>query len=164
VLGSAHYAEGMQAVWLEGFFDQPLRPAYGSYFKQVVALSAEGEFDILAHLDLVKRDARGFGKPYDGPEPYADMIRAALRSLVERGKGIELNVSPLRHGQPEPCPSLEILLWYRELGGEILTVGSDAHTPAAVGTHLDVAMGMARAAGFEHLASFRRRQINWVRI
>jgi histidinol-phosphatase (PHP family) len=164
VLGSAHYADGLQAAWLEDFFEQPLRQAYESYFRQVVDLSAAGDFDVLGHIDLVKRDARKFGKPYDGPEPYADMIRTALRSLVERGKGVELNTSPLRRGHPEPCPSLQILRWYRELGGEILTLGSDAHSPSAVGAHADVAIEIAKAAGFEHLATFRRRQVDWIEI
>jgi histidinol-phosphatase (PHP family) len=102
VLGSAHYADGMQAAWHAAFFEQPLRQAYEAYFRQVVGLAAEGDFDVLGHLDLVKRDARKFGKVYDGPEPYADMIRTALRSIVERGKGIEINTSPLRKGQSEP--------------------------------------------------------------
>jgi histidinol-phosphatase (PHP family) len=161
VLGSAHYAHSMQAAWLEDFFEQPLRQAYEAYFGQVADLCAAGDFDVLGHLDLVKRDAHKFGKPYDGPEPYADMIRAALKSLVERGKGIELNTSPLRRGQPDPCPSPQILRWYRELGGEILTLGSDAHAPSAVGAHIDEAMGMAKAAGFKHLATFRRRRVDW---
>jgi histidinol-phosphatase (PHP family) len=164
VLGSVHYADGMQAAWREEFFEQPLRQAYESYFRQVVNLSAEGDFDMLGHLDLIKRDALRFGKPYDGPEPYADMIRTALTSIVERGKGIELNTSPLRRGQAEPCPSLQILRWYRELGGEILTLGSDAHAPSAVGAHLDLAMEIARAAGFEHLATWSRRRVDWIRI
>jgi histidinol-phosphatase (PHP family) len=164
VLGSAHYAVGMKAAWLEGFFEQPLHQAYESYFSQVVDLAAEGDFDVLTHIDLVKRDARKFGRVYDGPGPYADMIRTALRSLVERGKGLELNTSPLRRGQPEPCPSLEILCWYRDLGGEILVVGSDAHTPDAVGAHLDLAVEMAKSAGFGRLATFDQRRLDWVRI
>lgn len=164
VLGSAHYAVGMKAAWLEDFFEQPLRQAYESYFSQVVDLAAEGDFDVLTHIDLVKRDARKFGKVYDGPEPYADMIRTALRSLVERGKGLELNTSPLRRGQPEPCPSLEILRWYRDLGGEILVVGSDAHTPDVVGAHLDLAVEMAQSAGFGRLATFEQRRVDWMRI
>jgi histidinol phosphatase-like PHP family hydrolase len=127
-------------------------------------LAAEGDFDVLGHLDLVKRDARKFGKVYDGPEPYADLIRAALRSIVERGKGIEINTSPLRRGQPDPCPSLEVLRWYRELGGEILTFGSDAHRPGDIGAHFDVALEMARAAGFTRLARFEKRQVRWVEI
>ena len=164
VLGSAHYAKGMQAAWHRGFFDQPLQDAYESYFRQVVDLAADGDFDVLAHLDLVKRDARKFGNVYDGPGPYADMIRAALTSLVERGKGIELNTSPLRHEQMEPCPSVEILRWYRELGGEILTLGSDAHTPDAVGSHLDAAKEMVKSVGFTRLAIFEHRSIGWKEI
>jgi histidinol-phosphatase (PHP family) len=164
VIGSAHYAEGLQVAWEAPFFEQPLHQAYEAYFRQVVSLAARGEFDVLGHLDLVKRDARKFGKPYDGPGPYADMIRAALRSIVERGKGIEINTSALQKGGPEPCPSLEILRWYRELGGEILTIGSDAHHPNYVGACFSVASDMARAAGFTRLAQFEKRQVRWMRI
>jgi histidinol-phosphatase (PHP family) len=178
VIGSAHYAaslthssasadvHGLQCAWQESYFEQPLHQAYESYFRQVVRLAAEGDFDVLGHLDLIKRDAAEYGKPYDGPEPYADMIRTALRSIVERGKGIEINTSPLYKGKrmSEPCPSLEVLRWYRELGGEILTFGSDAHTPDKVGAHFDVALEMARAVGFRRLAVFERRQVHWNRI
>lgn len=164
VLGSAHYAEGLQAAWEQEYFEQPLCQAYEAYFRQVVRLAAEGDFDVLAHLDLIKRDALKFGYPYDGPGPYADVIRAALRSVVERGKGIEINTSALYRGQPEPCPSLLILRWYRELGGEILTFGSDAHTPAAVGACFDVALEMARTVGFARLATFEGRRVVWMPI
>jgi histidinol-phosphatase (PHP family) len=162
ILGSVHYAEGMRHTYKPHYFDQPLSQAYEAYFRQVVRLAAEGNFDVLGHTDLVKLDAREFGRPYDGPQPYKDMIRTALRSIVERGKGIELNVSPLRKGQAELCPSLEVLRWYRELGGEILTLGSDAHTPSDVGAGFDVAVHVARAAGFTRLATFEKRHIRWV--
>lgn len=164
VIGSAHYAYELQCAWKPAFFEQPLHQAYAAYFQQVVRLAADGDFDVLGHVDLVKRDAFEFGQTYDGPEPYADLIRAALRSVVERGKGIEINTSPLHRGQPEPCPSLEILRWYRELGGEILTFGSDAHTPDAVGARFDVALEMARAAGFKRLARFERRRVTGLEI
>ena len=178
VIGSAHYAAllpsssdsveavTLQCAWSESFFDQPLRQAYEAYFRQVVRLAAGGDFDVLGHVDLVKRDARHYNKPYDGPGPYADMIRTALRSVIERGKGIEINTSALYKGKgmSEPCPSLEVLRWYREMGGEILTIGSDAHTPDKIGSHFDVAFEMARAAGFTRLASFEGRQIIWNKI
>ena len=164
VLGSAHYGDGLQAAWKAEYFEQPLRQAYEAYFLQVVGMAAEGDFDVLGHLDMIKRDARAFGKVYDGPEPYADMIRAALRSIVERGKGIEINTSPLRKGQLEPCPSLQVLQWYRELGGEILTFGSDAHYPEHVGADWEVALEMIRATGFKRLARFEKRQLQWTEI
>ena len=175
VLGSAHYAASLtpsiapagaaelQCAWKPAFFAQPLRQAYEAYFLQTARLAAGGDFDILTHPDLVKRDARNFDKAYDGPEPYADLIRAALRSVVERGKGIEINTSALYKGKgmSETCPSLEILRWYRELGGEILTFGSDAHSPDKVGAHFDVALDMARSVGFTRLARFERRQVSF---
>lgn len=166
VIGSAHYAQPMQCAWKPAFFEQPLRQAYRAYFRQVAKLAQEGDFDVLGHIDLVKRDAAKFGKPYDGPGPYEDLIRAALRAVVERGKGIEINTSPLYKGpgMGEPCPSLQILRWYRELGGERLTFGSDAHTPDRVGAHFDVALEMARAAGFTRLTRFERRQATWIEI
>ncbi len=83
---------------------------------------------------------------------------------MERGKGLEINTSPLRRGQPEPCPSPEILRWYRELGGEILTFGSDAHTVGDVGADFDVALAIAQAAGFDRLATFERRQVRWLKM
>ena len=113
----------------------------------------------MGHIDLVKRDAAKFGKGYDGPGPYADIIRSALRSIIERGKGIEINTSPLykAKGMAEPCPTMDILRWYRELGGEILTLGSDAHSPDKLGAYFDTALEMAHAAGFTRLARFERR-------
>jgi histidinol-phosphatase (PHP family) len=178
VIGSAHYAvsptypasstdpASLQCAWQEPYFEQPLHQAYEAYFQQVVNLAAEGDFDVLGHLDLVKRDAYKYAKPYDGPEPYADMIRTALRSVVERGKGIEINTSSLYKGKgmSDPCPSLNIVRWYRELGGEILVLGSDAHSPDKVGSHFDVALEIARAAGFKRLAAFEQRKIFWNRI
>jgi len=160
VIGSAHYNIHMEAAWKEAYFEtHPLRETCETYFQQVAALAAEGDFDILGHLDLIKRDARKFGLSYDGPEPYADLIRQALRSVIDRGKAIEINTSPLRRRQPEPCPSVEILRWYREMGGEYITLGSDAHTPEAIGAHFDEALELARSVGFEYLARFRDRKM-----
>jgi histidinol-phosphatase (PHP family) len=164
VIGSAHYAVGMKAGWKPAFFEQPLRQGYEGYFQQVVRLAKEGDFDVLGHIDLIKRDAFKFGQPYDGPEPYADLIRTALRAVIERGKGIEINTSPLRSGLSEPCPSLEILRWYRELGGEILTFGSDAHTADDIGADFNVATEMARTAGFTRVARFENRALLWTSI
>ena len=158
VLGSAHYADGMQVAWKEPYFEQPLRQAYAAYFRQVVRLAARGISTCWATSTWSSATPASLAIAYDGPEPYADMIRAALRSLVERGKGLELNTSPLRMGQPEPCPSLQVLRWYRELGGEILTFGSDAHQPEAIGSCFDAALEIARAAGFTRLATFEKRQ------
>ena len=75
VIGSAHYAASLlqpfssvdanylQCAWQESYFEQPLHQAYEAYFLQVARLAAEGDFDVLGHLDLIKRDARNYDKP-----------------------------------------------------------------------------------------------------
>ena len=61
----------------------------------------------------------------------------------------------------DPNPTLQVLRLYRELGGEILTLGSDAHTADSIGSCFDVALEMAQAAGFTRLATFEKRQVGW---
>jgi len=164
VLGSVHYVGGSRPIFEEAYFARPTREACGAYFRDVAALAAEGDYDVLAHLDVIRRYAREFGRVYDGPAPYADPIRAALRAVVERGKGIEVNTFALRSGHDEPFPSLEILRWYRELGGEVLALGSDAHVPEDVGSSFDGALEMLRGLGFTRLATFERREMRWIAI
>jgi len=86
----------------------------------------------------------------------ADAVRAILRRLIERGIGLEVNTSGLRSPAGEPCPGPTVLRWYRELGGELLTVGSDAHDPARVGQGVDLACGLAERAGFAQLTRYHR--------
>ncbi len=81
-----------------------------------------------------------------------------LRALIDRGKGIEINTAGLRRGLPASCPPACVVNWFGEMGGHILTLGSDAHRPQDIGAHLGVALEMARQAGFTRLATFKRRQ------
>ncbi len=82
------------------------------------------------------------------------MIREILRTIVRRGKAIEINTSPLRKGLNATCPDLTVLRWYKERGGEQVTVGSDSHGRDQVGTGFDVALGMLRTAGFVCVTRF----------
>ena len=55
-------------------------------------------------------------------------------------------------------PGLDILRWYVEMGGERVTLGSDAHRPEQVGSHLETALDIARSAGLKYLTHFEKRQ------
>lgn len=162
VLGSLHWPQGVPG-WEPVAFAEGLEVAYRRYFQGLVSLAEKGVYDVLAHLDLVRRDSWNICRQVLPVEPYAPLIRKTLRAVVERGKGLEINTSALAAGLPEPCPGLTILRWYRELGGEILVLGSDAHHPAAVGQYFDQAQALAVAAGFERLACFQgRRVVDWL--
>lgn len=159
VLGSAHWV-GDERGWEEAFFARRELPeAYRTYFAELLELAQQGDFDILAHLDIVRRDDWDLHRRVLPVEMFADAIRAVLRAVIERGKGIEINTSGLSKGMGAPLPDLTVLRWYRELGGEILVFGSDAHTPQRLAADFATARDLALAAGFTRLARFKRRQI-----
>ncbi|MBN1954161.1 MAG: histidinol-phosphatase HisJ family protein [Anaerolineae bacterium] len=164
VLGSLHWA-GSRPVFRADFFDGlTLDEGIDLYFDHLGRLAAEGEYDVLGHADYVRRAAaRCFGLRELDLRPHEDRVRRALRTVAERGKGVEVNTSYRRKGGGEPGPSVQMLRWFREEGGEIVTIGSDSHAPGDVGADFARALAMVRAAGFERLATFARRQLKgWV--
>lgn len=162
VLGSVHWAAGLPG-WEPVAFADGIEIAYQRYFEELVPLAEQGEYDVLAHLDLVQRDAWAICGQTLSLAPYEHLIRRALKAVVERGKGLEINTSTWSMGMPDPAPGLTILRWYRELGGEVLVLGSDAHQRAQLGQHFERAGELAKEAGFTQLAHFKKRiVVDWV--
>jgi len=160
VIGSVHYARG-EAIFLPSFYDVSERENYEAYFEEVLAAVQSGLFDVLGHLDIVKR----YGVPHYGPFDstcYADEIDAILRACVDTGTGLEINTSGLRGPPQETFPTLPVLQRYRALGGRVLTVGSDAHVAADLGRDIPHALDLAKAAGFEAVTLFVERQPTWL--
>ena len=165
VLGSLHWVHGRPAFNGRYFKDQGLEKGLRAYFEDLACLVAGADFDVLAHFDIVRRAIyRVYGLRTLDYTSFEETIRRVLRTLVERGKGLEINTSNSHRGMGDPNPTPQVLRWYREEGGEILTVGSDAHVPDAVGLDYDRALDMARAAGFTRLARFEKRQVSWIEI
>ena len=77
---------------------------------------------------------------------------------------MEINTSTLRQGLGMTMPSLEYVKWFKELGGEYVTIGSDAHWAKDIGTDLDIGMDMVKEAGFEYFTVFRRREPKLLKI
>jgi histidinol-phosphatase (PHP family) len=137
------------------------RQAYIPYFEELQRAAQSGMADVLGHFDLVKRyGVREYG-PFD-PTAFEEEIRATLIAAVENGVGLEINTSGLRQLPAEPYPALTVLRWYRALGGEILTVGSDAHHTDDLGAGIAEALELARAAGFQAIATYKARQLLWI--
>jgi histidinol-phosphatase (PHP family) len=163
-IGSVHWLDD-QPGWKPPVFAPGLDPTYRRYFEEVVRMVEQAEFDVLGHLDLIRRDSWDLCHEVLALAPYRDLIEPALRQLVEDGRGLEVNTSGLRKGLPEPVPGSQILQWYRALGGEILVFGSDGHRPEHVGFGFGVARDLALSAGFEYLTVFReRRVVDWTKL
>lgn len=159
VLGSLHWLDYYTNTASREFFTRfgDWRDSFRAYFTEMLNLARAGDFDILAHLDYPARyGAAYFDSAYDICA-YETEIRAVLAALIARGKGIEINTSSLRKRLPAACPPQPVVNWFREMGGTILTVGSDAHLARDVGADIATALQMARTAGFTHITIYECR-------
>ena len=88
---------------------------------------------------------------------FADEIDEILRYLIEHGKGLEVNTAGLKYGLPFAHPHPDVLKRYKKLGGEIITVGADAHKPEHVGYDFNIVDNILEACGFKYYAEFIKR-------
>ncbi|MBQ7898216.1 MAG: histidinol-phosphatase HisJ family protein [Clostridia bacterium] len=136
--------------------------AYEKYLKEVslnIALCHK-DFDVYGHLDYAAR----YGK-YDEPEmECSDTLDSVLRLLIENGKGIEVNTASFRLGLGEPHPNRKILKRYKELGGEIITLGSDAHVPEHLAFSFKEAGEILKDTGFKYYAVYSGRKPEFIKL
>ena len=118
-------------------------------------------FDVYGHLDYVVRYSPE--KSYD-PLDYREMIDEILKLLIKKGKGIEINTAGLKSGLGYVHPHEFILNRYKELGGEMITAGSDAHDRSRVAADFDQAEEALKKAGFKYYAVFRQRKPDFIAI
>lgn len=116
------------------------------------------DFDVVGHFSIMDRY---IGKLYDY-RPFEDVIDECLKIIVNGGKGLEINTSNFRYGTGTWLPRESILRRYRELGGEILTFGSDAHSPEYYQYHFNDAVDFARNIGFKYYCTFKQREAEFL--
>ena len=133
------------------------RAGLADYLTQLERLARWGRFHVLGHLTLPLRylnERRGFHLTFDG---FETEIAQILRLVVEKGLGIEVNTN---HGNT-PLPDEKWLRMYRQLGGEIITLGSDAHRISDVGCAIREGQALLRTCGFRRFCTFDRGEPVW---
>jgi histidinol-phosphatase (PHP family) len=157
VIGSVHdwpespYWPLRVQSWVVGrSLDEILAP----YYAEIIAAARSGLFDTIGHLDVVKRYLHPMITAADlATRP--DLQEPALHAIIESGTALEVNSSGLRYPGAETYPSAAVVARYRELGGDRVVVGSDAHSRGSFAARLDESYRHLTAAGFEAL-TFRR--------
>ena len=157
VLGSMHNDPGLGDYYCIHPADRAEGQALlETYLQSLLALAKTDYFDSLAHLTYPLRYMNGREGLGVSIAPCSDLVREILRTLAERGKALELNTSGYRT-LGEPMPGETIFRWYRELGGELVTIGSDAHVPEHMAEGLERGMELLRQAGFRYLTLYKNR-------
>lgn len=160
VLGSFHCAEGKELYGETFYANRTHIEGYRAFYKNCIrVLSTFENFDVMGHVNIIER--------YSGGVPafktYGDLIEELFKLLIKNGKGIELNTSSIRYGMGQNyTPSLTMLKLYKELGGEIITIGSDAHKPQDVGSDMKLATELLENIGFKYRTLFQGRKPEFV--
>ena len=158
VIGSLHLIHGMDpydGVIFEGRSDKEVyREAFQATLEN---LDQVKDFDVLGHLDYVVRYGRNQALEYSY-QAFSDEIDEILKKLINMGKGIEMNMGGFKYGLGFCNPHPDVIRRYRELGGEIITVGADAHRPEHVAFDFEKAGDILSACGFRYYAEYRNRK------
>ncbi len=129
-----------------------------TYFNELKVLADWAKFDTFAHLTYPLRYIVGENKIPVNMEKYQKDIDEILSILVSKDKALEINTSGLRQPIGITMPDESIIRRFKELGGKMITVGSDSHFTQHVGAGIEEGMKIAKNAGFDSVYIFRKRQ------
>lgn len=160
-IGSVHYLG--DNVLHSDYSDRKEEDVWEQFFSGVLQSAKKGDFHIIGHIDVLKRYVPSNYSKYKASD-HEEVIREILKAAIENDKGIELNTSGLRQAVGDYLPTLDIIKWYYELGGKIITVGSDAHTAKHLGMHIKEAIGVLRDIGFKTISTYTQGQRSEVKI
>lgn len=164
VIGSSHVVNGTDPYYPDFYKNRSEDAAYTEYFESILDnLHTNTDFDVYGHIDYVVRYGPNKNKFYSY-DKYSDVIDEILRSIIDKGRGIELNTAGFKYGLGHPNPTEEILKRYHSLGGEIITVGADAHKPGHVAYDFDKVPDILKDAGFKYYTVFENRIPHFLKI
>lgn len=164
IIGSSHDAHGLDPYNKSYFkmFDE--KEGLRIYFESIVENSKIFHiFQSYGHLDYAARYLPS-GYDFYKPEEYFDILDKAMKQLIENGKGIECNTSGLKYGLGSPHPNIKLLKRYFELGGEILTIGSDAHKPEHLAYEFTTIAELLKSIGFRYYTIFRKQKAEFIKL
>ncbi len=163
IIGSVHAVRGFpdfSDMEYAAVSDATLFKAWESYLAELSELAAWGKFDTLAHITYpyryFKRNGREgiadiFGKGREYFEPV-------LKRIIKKGIALEVNTSGLRQDAGVTFPHTDLISFYRELGGEMITIGSDAHYPGDLAADIAPVCGLIKSLGFDSIVTFNKRK------
>ena len=160
IIASIHYLQDSDPYYRSFFEGKNWKEAYGIYletiYNEAVILK---NFDIIGHFDYVVRYA-----PYPQDsityKDFSDILDTLFLYMIHNGKALEINTKQSGGGNTRPTVlDKDLLLRYRELGGEIISLGSDSHIPASVADKFSDYADFLKSLGFRWSAHYEKRQL-----
>ena len=164
VIGSVHQVRGFDDFAFTDYSKVSAQLLVDRYYEEIREICEIGCFDVLGHITYPLRYIEGNWGISVNMERNTELILESMKLLIEKGKGIEINTSGLRQEYGKTFPDIDLVRLYRQAGGEIITVGSDAHRADDLGKGIAEGIDIAKAAGFEHIAYFIERKPHFIKI
>jgi histidinol-phosphatase (PHP family) len=158
-IASIHIIERKDPYVGDYFRDKPTKfHAFQRYLEEILLSVTEYDnFDVIGHIGYIRRYCNYEDRTLRHAD-YSDIIDTILKTAISKGKGIEINTSGYRGDLNSPIPDFDIVSRYKELGGEILTIGSDAHFPEHIALNFSFVKDMLSNMGFKYLTHFENRK------
>lgn len=164
IIGSVHNlspaAGGRDFFFLDYPTEAECRRVLDDYFSSLLTLAPLPCYDSLGHIIYPLRYMNGRAGHHITLDPWTEQLDELLRTVIQTGRAIEVNT----HAGREINEWIPILRRYRELGGEYITLGSDAHKPPHVGKGIREAQDLLRETGFRWLTLYRRRRPEQIKL
>lgn len=157
VIGSVHNFKNEQDFMYLDYSQWDITDLLNRYFDELIKLSRWAKFDTLAHMTYPLRYIVGEHGIEVDMSKFSDKIDEILTLLVENEKALEINTSGLRQKLGTTMPEETVVRHFKQLGGEFVTVGSDAHYAKDIGAGIDVAIEIAQRSGFDCVTLFQNR-------
>jgi histidinol-phosphatase (PHP family) len=164
IIGSSHLVHGKDPYYPEYFLNKSEDEAYYEYFESILDnLNAFSDFQVYGHLDYIVRYGPNKAAYYSYTK-YKDIIDKILMLLIQKGIGLEVNTGAYKYGLSFPNPHPHILSRYRELGGDIITLGSDAHVSENLAYHFRETYELLKSCGFKYYTQFRQKEPVFIKL
>lgn len=170
VIGSTHLVDNVDPYYPSFWKQFSEKDGIRRYYEITMEnIRTDTEFDVYGHIDYIirytptqqKNRAQGIIDEVYMERCFrdsSDMIDEILHLLLSKGKGIEVNTAGIKYGLGHTNPQEKVLKRYRELGGEIITVGSDAHETKHLAYAFEGIPELLRKCGFRYYTEFRGRR------
>ena len=158
IIGSIHTVKKLDPIYTLSNNLADEEEMYLDYFRELLFCVKDFDmFDVAGHIEYIIRYGKNMDRNFSY-DKYAELFDEIIDVLVRKGKGVEVNTTAVRYGLSQLHPCNEFLRRYRKMGGEIVTVGSDAHIPEHLGANFDKAAEVLKECGFKYYCTFENRK------
>ena len=164
IIGSTHIVDFMDPYDAIYFETSPAGKGLAHYFEDILKnVSSFDDYCVYGHIDYAARYIKDPSFEFHYSD-YSDLLDTILKTIIDHGKGIEVNTAGLKYGMNDPNPHHDIIKRYLELGGEIITIGSDGHCPEHMAYDFHKLPDFLSSLGVRYYTIFRNKKPEFIKL